>query len=115
LLPHNLALVELVKDWAKRKQATPAQIALSWLMAEKPWIVPILGTTVMAHMVENSCSAGVRFTPAEFSSANSAGVNRDTGAAPAGRSAGLLRGGGAAEEIGSEPPDEAHHLYKEKL
>ena len=40
-LPHNLALVDLVKSWAKRKQATPAQIALAWLMAQKPWIVPI--------------------------------------------------------------------------
>ena len=47
-LPHNLALVELVKDWAERKQATPAQIALAWLMAQKPWIVPIPGTTQMA-------------------------------------------------------------------
>ena len=52
-LPHNLALVELVKSWAERKQATPAQIALAWLMAQKPWIVPIPGTTQMAHMLEN--------------------------------------------------------------
>src|SRR5204863_9154885 len=40
---HNLALLELVKSWAKRKQAAPAQIALAWLMAQKPWIVPIPG------------------------------------------------------------------------
>ena len=52
-LPHNLALVELVKSWAERKRATPAQIALAWLMAQKPWIVPIPGTTQMAHMLEN--------------------------------------------------------------
>jgi aryl-alcohol dehydrogenase-like predicted oxidoreductase len=71
-LPHNLALVELVKNWAKRKQATPAQIALSWLMAQKPWIVPIPGTTQMAHMLENSGAAGVRFTPAELAELNSA-------------------------------------------
>jgi aryl-alcohol dehydrogenase-like predicted oxidoreductase len=71
-LPHNLALVELVKDWAKRKQATPAQIALSWLLAQKPWIVPIPGTTVMAHMLENSGAAGVRFTPSELAELNSA-------------------------------------------
>jgi aryl-alcohol dehydrogenase-like predicted oxidoreductase len=71
-LPHNLALVELVKSWAKRKQAAPAQIALAWLMAQKPWIVPIPGTTVMAHMVENSGAAGVRFTPAELTELNSA-------------------------------------------
>ena len=43
----------LVKTWAERKQATPAQIALAWLMAQKPWIVPIPGTTQMAHMLEN--------------------------------------------------------------
>lgn len=69
-LPHNLALVELVKSWAKRKQATPAQIALSWLMAQKPWIVPIPGTTQMAHMLENSGAAVVRFTPSELSELN---------------------------------------------
>lgn len=71
-LPKNLALVELVKSWAKRKQATPAQIALAWLMAQKPWIVPIPGTTVMAHMVENSDAAAVRFTTAEIAELNSA-------------------------------------------
>ncbi|HEY0378344.1 MAG TPA: aldo/keto reductase [Pyrinomonadaceae bacterium] len=70
-LPHNLALVDLVKSWAKRKQATPAQIALAWLMAQKPWIVPIPGTTQMAHMLENSGAAGVRFTPAELTELNS--------------------------------------------
>jgi aryl-alcohol dehydrogenase-like predicted oxidoreductase len=71
-LPHNLALVNLVKSWAKRKQATPAQIALAWLMAQKPWIVPIPGTTVMDHMLENSGAAAVRFTPAELADLNSA-------------------------------------------
>jgi aryl-alcohol dehydrogenase-like predicted oxidoreductase len=71
-LPYNLALVDLVKSWAKRKQATPAQIALSWLMAQKPWIVPIPGTTQMAHMLETIGAAGVRFTPAELSELNSA-------------------------------------------
>lgn len=50
---HNLALVVLLKTWAERKNATPAQIALAWLMAQKPWIVPIPGTTQMAHMLEN--------------------------------------------------------------
>ncbi len=71
-LLHNLALVDLVKSWAKRKEATPAQIALAWLMAQKPWIVPIPGTTQMAHMVENSGAVGVRFTPAELAELNSA-------------------------------------------
>ena len=72
-LPHNLQLVALVKRWAERKQATPAQIALAWLMAQKPWIVPIPGTTQMAHMVENSGAADVRFTSSELSELN-AGV-----------------------------------------
>jgi aryl-alcohol dehydrogenase-like predicted oxidoreductase len=71
-LPHNLALLDIVKSWAKRKEASPAQIALSWLMAQKPWIVPIPGTTQMAHMLENSGAAGVRFTPAELAELNSA-------------------------------------------
>jgi aryl-alcohol dehydrogenase-like predicted oxidoreductase len=71
-LPHNLALVDLVKSWAKRKQAAPAQIALAWLMAQKPWIVPIPGTTQMAHMLQNIGAAAVRFTPSELSELNSA-------------------------------------------
>jgi aryl-alcohol dehydrogenase-like predicted oxidoreductase len=61
-----------VKSWAKRKQAAPAQIALAWLMAQKPWIVPIPGTTQMAHMLQNIGAAAVRFTPSELSELNSA-------------------------------------------
>ncbi len=71
-LPHNLALVELVKRWAERKSATPGQIALAWLMAQKPWIVPIPGTTQMAHMVENSGAAEVRFRSTELAELNAA-------------------------------------------
>src|SRR4051812_45223067 len=71
-LPHNLARVDVVNQWAERKQAAPSQIALAWLMAQKPWIVPIPGTTVMAHMLENSGAAAVRFTPTEISELNSA-------------------------------------------
>ena len=66
--------MELVKQWADRKQATPAQIALAWLMAQKPWIVPIPGTTQMAHMLENIAAADVRFTAAEIAELN-AGVS----------------------------------------
>jgi len=69
-VPHNLKLVELVKTWAERKTATPAQIALAWLMAQKPWIVPIPGTTQMAHMLENIGAAAVRFTPSELAELN---------------------------------------------
>jgi aryl-alcohol dehydrogenase-like predicted oxidoreductase len=71
-LPHNLALIELVKRWAERKRATPAQIALAWLMAQKPWIVPIPGTTQMAHMLENVGAADVRFTSTEVAELNGA-------------------------------------------
>ena len=69
---HNLALVELLQTWAKRKQAAPAQIALAWLMAQKPWIVPIPGTTQMAHMLENIGAAEVRFTSSEIAELNTA-------------------------------------------
>ncbi len=69
-LAHNLALVDVVKDWAKKKQATPAQIALAWLMAQKPWIVPIPGTTQMAHMLQNVGAAAVRFTADELAELN---------------------------------------------
>ena len=71
-LPHNLALVDLVKKWAERKHATPAQIALAWLMAQKSWIVPIPGTTQMAHMIENTGATAVRFTPTELLELNAA-------------------------------------------
>jgi aryl-alcohol dehydrogenase-like predicted oxidoreductase len=71
-LPHNLKLVDLLKQWATRKQATPGQIALAWLMAQKPWIVPIPGTTVMDHMIENTGAVAVRFTPAELTELNTA-------------------------------------------
>jgi aryl-alcohol dehydrogenase-like predicted oxidoreductase len=71
-LPHNLALVALLKTWAERKQATPGQIALAWLLAQKPWIVPIPGTTQMAHMVENVGAGAIRFTPAELGELNAA-------------------------------------------
>jgi aryl-alcohol dehydrogenase-like predicted oxidoreductase len=65
-LPHNLTLVELAKMWGDRKNAAPGQIALAWLLAQKPWIVPIPGTTQMAHMLENTGAANVEFTPAEL-------------------------------------------------
>lgn len=71
-LPANLALVALLTDWAGRKQATAGQIALAWLLAQKPWIVPIPGTTQMAHMLENIGAAAISFTPDEISELNTA-------------------------------------------
>ena len=70
-LPHNLALVELVKRWAERKSAAPGQIALAWLIAQKPWIVPIPGTTQMAHMVQNAGASSIVFTADELKELNS--------------------------------------------
>jgi aryl-alcohol dehydrogenase-like predicted oxidoreductase len=55
-----------VKRWAERKGAAPAQVALAWLLAQKPWIVPIPGTTQMAHMLQNIGAANVRFTSSEL-------------------------------------------------
>ena len=69
-LPANMALVNLVKNWAARKSATPAQLALAWLLAQKPWIVPIPGTTKIAHMEENLGAAAIRFTPDELRQLN---------------------------------------------
>ena len=58
----NMALVELVKTVAARKDATPAQIAFSWLLAQKPWIVPIPGTTKLHRLEENLGAANVELT-----------------------------------------------------
>ncbi len=71
-LPRNLALVELVTNWARRKQASPAQIALAWLMAQRPWIVPIPGTTQMAHMLDNLGASAIVFTASEIAELNRA-------------------------------------------
>jgi aryl-alcohol dehydrogenase-like predicted oxidoreductase len=71
-LPHNLQLVELAKRWAGRKQAAPGQIALAWLMAQKPWIVPIPGTTIMDHMLQNNGASAIRFTPDELAELDAA-------------------------------------------
>ena len=58
----NLAFVELLRSIAERKQATPAQIALAWLLAQKPWIVPIPGTTKLHRLEENLGAANVELT-----------------------------------------------------
>jgi aryl-alcohol dehydrogenase-like predicted oxidoreductase len=71
-LAHNMQLVDLIKTWAVRKNAAPVQIALAWLMAQKPWIVPIPGTTVMTHMIENIGAAEVQFTHGEIAELNTA-------------------------------------------
>ncbi len=58
----NLALVDLLKHIAEGKQATPAQIALAWLLAQEPWIVPIPGTTKLHRLEENLGAAAIALT-----------------------------------------------------
>lgn len=65
-LPQNLALVELLSLWAERKNVHLGQVALAWLLAQKPWIVPIPGTTQMAHMIENIGATAIEFIPSEL-------------------------------------------------
>ena len=68
----NQALVRLLGDIAKRKEATPAQIALAWLLAQKPWIVPIPGTTKLKRLEENIGGTAVQLTQEDLSEIESA-------------------------------------------
>jgi aryl-alcohol dehydrogenase-like predicted oxidoreductase len=71
-LEANQALVNLLKDIATRKKATPAQIALAWLLAQKPWIVPIPGTTKLHRLEENLVSAQLILTEQDLTSIETA-------------------------------------------
>ncbi|WKL48922.1 aldo/keto reductase [Flavobacterium pectinovorum] len=71
-LPANMALVELIQKWSKEKKVAPAQISLAWLLAQKPWIVPIPGTTQMAHMLENTGASQIKFSANELQEFNTA-------------------------------------------
>lgn len=62
----NMAVVELLKTIAEGKQATPAQVALSWLLAQKPWIVPIPGTTKLGRLEENLGAVNVDLSPEDL-------------------------------------------------
>jgi len=66
----NQALVDLVGQIAARKKATPAQIALAWLLAQKPWIVPIPGTTKLHRLEENVGAVGIELDPKELREIN---------------------------------------------
>jgi aryl-alcohol dehydrogenase-like predicted oxidoreductase len=68
----NQALVDLLRAMGQRKQATPAQIALAWLLAQKPWIVPIPGTTKLSRLDENLGAASVELTPEDLRDIESA-------------------------------------------
>ena len=71
-LKANMAFVDLVAAVAQRKNVTPAQIALAWILAQKPWFVPIPGTTKLHRLNENLGAAAVEFTQAELLEINSA-------------------------------------------
>jgi aryl-alcohol dehydrogenase-like predicted oxidoreductase len=62
----NMDLLDLVRDWGRRKGATPAQLSLAWLLAQKPLIVPIPGTSKLHHMKENMGALDVKFSQEEL-------------------------------------------------
>jgi aryl-alcohol dehydrogenase-like predicted oxidoreductase len=68
----NQALVDLLGKIGERKKATPAQIALAWLLAQKPWIVPIPGTTKLHRLDENMGAVAVELTPDDLRDIDSA-------------------------------------------
>src|ERR1700719_3961554 len=68
----NQAFVDLLASIAKRKQATPAQIALAWLLAQKPWIVPIPGTTKLSRLDENIGAVELELTADDLREIDSA-------------------------------------------
>jgi len=68
----NQALVDLLESIAEKKKATPAQIALGWLLALKPWIVPIPGTTKLSRLDENNGAAGIQLTTEDLREIESA-------------------------------------------
>jgi len=68
-------LVDLLREIAEGKKATPAQIALAWLLAQKPWIVPIPGTTKPNRLEENIGAAVVKLAPEDLREIDSAAAN----------------------------------------
>ncbi len=71
-LKANQALIDLLDTIAKRKNATPAQVALAWLLAQKPWIVPIPGTTKLSRLDENIGAVSIELTPDDLREIDSA-------------------------------------------
>jgi aryl-alcohol dehydrogenase-like predicted oxidoreductase len=71
-LKANQALVDLLGAIGKRKKATPAQIALAWLLAQKSWIVPVPGTTKLSRLEENLGAAAIELTPVDLREIESA-------------------------------------------
>jgi len=73
----NQSFVDLLGTIAKKKKATPAQIALAWLLAQKPWIVPIPGTTKVHRLEENIGAVNVELTPDDLRQIDSAASKLD--------------------------------------
>jgi aryl-alcohol dehydrogenase-like predicted oxidoreductase len=71
-LKANQSLVNLLDRIAERKKATPAQIAIAWLLAQKPWIVPIPGTTKLQRLDENIAAVSIELTPDDLRDINDA-------------------------------------------
>ena len=71
-MKNNFALVKVVIDFAERKQVSPAQVALAWLLSKKPWIVPIPGTTKLDRLDENLGATGVALSEAEIAELDTA-------------------------------------------
>lgn len=69
-IPQNLKLLNFVKEWGLRKDATPSQISLAWLQAQKPWIVPIPGTSNSVHLRENLRANDISFSVSELKEFN---------------------------------------------
>lgn len=65
-LETNLQLLKLIREWAMKKDATPAQISLAWLLAQKPFIIPIPGSTKLHHVKENQGALTVNFSNDEL-------------------------------------------------
>ena len=74
-LKTNQALIDLLGSIAQKKKATPAQIALAWLLAQKPWIVPIPGTTKLNRLEENIGAVSIQLMREDLRDINSAALN----------------------------------------
>ena len=68
----NMVIVDLVRSVAERKGITPAQMALSWVMAQRPFIVPIPGSRSLKHLTDNLAAADVTYSPDEMREINAA-------------------------------------------
>jgi aryl-alcohol dehydrogenase-like predicted oxidoreductase len=81
-LKANFAVVEFLRDLAARKGCTPAQIALAWLLAQRPWVVPIPGATKLEHLDDNLPAAELELTPVDLQEINAAFAAIDVKGAP---------------------------------